>query len=510
MSSILTNNSAMVALETLRNINSNLETVQNEISTGKKVGSAKDNAAIWAISTVMSTDVESFKQIGDALDLGSSTVGVARAAAEQVTETLQDMKELIVSAQQENVDRSKIQTDIQALRDQISTVVGSAQFNGLNMVQGTDQVNILSSLDRDSAGNVSPSYITADRQDLTTAAGTFGGGTSLNPNATVSDTGTGALNDDGNTAVITMNTSGDYSGASGTFSVGGVTVSFAAGELGTGDQDAAAGILAGRINALGIEGITASAAGADVTITSTRAFEGADVAVSGLGGNAAGTQITALNGTGSLTVASGTIDERAENVTFDTAAAVNDGDGYRITFDGKQFTYVAGAGETMEDVARGLKAAIDAEGVDGISTQVTQDGAGAWQVKIDNDSTTTMTLAAIGNADGEASGGLFGLDGIDVSTAAGASAALDNIETMLQRSIDAAASFGSVQKRIEGQTEFVNTLVDSLTMGVSGLTDADIEAASAKLQALQVQQQLGVQALSIANSAPQTLLSLFR
>ena len=64
MSSILTNNSSMVALETLRNINRNLETVQNEISTGKKVASAKDNASIWAISTVMSTDVESFKQIG--------------------------------------------------------------------------------------------------------------------------------------------------------------------------------------------------------------------------------------------------------------------------------------------------------------------------------------------------------------------------------------------------------------------------------------------------------------
>ena len=63
MSSILTNNSAMVALQTLRNINSNLETVQSEISTGKKVATAKDNAAIWAISTVMATDVDSFREL---------------------------------------------------------------------------------------------------------------------------------------------------------------------------------------------------------------------------------------------------------------------------------------------------------------------------------------------------------------------------------------------------------------------------------------------------------------
>ena len=107
MSSILTNNSAMVALETLRNINRNLEGVQSQISTGKKVANAKDNAAIWAISTVMSTDVSSFKQISDSLNLGSSTVGVARSAAEKVTSTLQEIKNLVVSAQGENVDRTK-------------------------------------------------------------------------------------------------------------------------------------------------------------------------------------------------------------------------------------------------------------------------------------------------------------------------------------------------------------------------------------------------------------------
>ena len=64
--------------------------------------------------------------------------------------------------------------------------------------------------------------------------------------------------------------------------------------------------------------------------------------------------------------------------------------------------------------------------------------------------------------------------------------------------------------QIEGQGEFVQTLIDSMTAGIGAMVDADIEAASAKLQALQVQQQLGVQALSIANSNPQTLLSLFR
>ncbi|HCX08988.1 MAG TPA: flagellin, partial [Hyphomonas sp.] len=180
MSSILTNNSAMVALQTLRNINSNLESVQSEISTGKKVANAKDNAAIWAISTTMSTDVESFKQISDSLNLGSSTVGVARQAAEQVTSLVQDVKSLVVSAQEENVDRTKIQTDIDAKVAQITTIVGAAQFNGLNLINGssTADVQILASLDRSSGGTVSASYIDVERLDLsisnTATAATFG------------------------------------------------------------------------------------------------------------------------------------------------------------------------------------------------------------------------------------------------------------------------------------------------------------------------------------------------
>ena len=57
MASILTNNSAMVALQTLNGINKNLDGIQSQISTGKKVGNAKDNAAVWAISSVMQSDV---------------------------------------------------------------------------------------------------------------------------------------------------------------------------------------------------------------------------------------------------------------------------------------------------------------------------------------------------------------------------------------------------------------------------------------------------------------------
>ncbi|RIJ18367.1 flagellin [Henriciella mobilis] len=415
MSSIITNNSAMVALETLRGINRNLEAVQSEISTGKKVASAKDNAAIWAISTVMSTDVESFKQISDSLNLGSSTVGVARKAAESVTSLVQDVKSLIVSAQEQNVDRSKIQTDIDAKVAQIQSVVGAAQFSGLNLVDGssTADVSILASLDRSSSGTVSASYIDIARQDLS-----------------ISNTATGA-----------------------TFGSTGVT----------------------------------------------------DTSIINNGGTAAGTSDTVA-------------DTASQDITI---ASVADGNSYRVILDDsgttnsvgqRTFEYVAGTTDSANSVAANLanqmQTFLDATGDSNYTVSYADD-----VITVQNDSGGVLTItaeSATGGTAGTSAGGLGNLSSIDVTTDAGATSALTSIESLLDTAIDAAAAFGSAQSRIADQSEFVSTLIDSLTSGVGGLTDSDIEAASAKLQALQVQQQLGVQALSIANSAPQSLLSLFR
>ena len=494
MSSILTNNGAMVALQTLKSINSDLGKTQSLISTGKEVATAKDNASVWAISKVMESDVKGFQGISDSLALGESTLSVAAQASETVTDLLTDIKGKIVAAQESNVDREKIQTDIDALTDQIKSVVGAAQFNGLNLVQGTEDVNIFYSLDRSSDGTVTASDITVNRQDLSTGAGTYGSGTSLNANATAS---AAAVASAGNSANVTIATDTDMSDNAVSITVGGTTLSFGTGEL-SGDQDAAATTITAAINALGLEGVTAAVNGTNanqIDITSTRAFE--DVSLSATG----------------ATASAASIGERAENIALSTSATVNEGDGYRVTVGAESFSYVAGNGETMEDVARGLKTAIDSGSVTGITTQVSQDeSTGQWSLKVDNDGTgsASLSFAVVGNAGGEASGGLFGLDNIDVTTNAGADAALDTVETLINNSINAAAEFGSAQGRIETQSEFISNLTDSLKSGIGAMVDADMEEASARLQALQVQQQLGVQSLSIANQAPQTILSLFR
>ncbi len=511
MSSILTNTSAMVALQTLKSVNTNLQKTQAEISTGKSVATARDNSAVWAISKVMESDVKGFKGIADSLSLGESTVAVARTASETVTELLTDIKGKIVAAQEENVDRGKIQTDIAALRDQITSVVNAAQFNGLNLVKGTDDVNVLSSLDRSGDGTVSAANITVARQDLTTTAGTYGNGATLAGNITSS---AAAVDSTGAANSLDLT----FAGAATdnlVLSINGTSFTQAF------DTDAATTVdaLRAQINQAGLTGITAGGTGAGLNLANTNSFDnfavswdsGATntIAVTNNGNSA--DDASAATGAGNATLV-----YRAEEVALSNAAKVNEGDSYRISVNGNNYDYIAGKGETMEDVARGLKTAVDTGAETGVTTRVTQDSTtGEWKVLVDYDGTdttagATMALADAGQEGGVASGGLFGLDNIDVSTNAGADSALDNIETLIQNSIDSASSFGSAEGRIETQANFVSKLMDSLKAGIGTLVDANMEEASARLQALQVQQQLATQSLSIANQAPQSILSLFR
>ena len=95
-------------------------------------------------------------------------------------------------------------------------------------------------------------------------------------------------------------------------------------------------------------------------------------------------------------------------------------------------------------------------------------------------------------------------------TLTGANTALTKLDTSITKLNAALGSIGAQAKQIEAHNGFVSKLTDTLEAGIGSLVDADLAKESARLQALQVQQQLGAQALSIANQAPQIILSLFR
>ena len=97
-----------------------------------------------------------------------------------------------------------------------------------------------------------------------------------------------------------------------------------------------------------------------------------------------------------------------------------------------------------------------------------------------------------------------------LGTLSAATSMLAAVDSSIAATNAALGSLGSQSKQIESHNTFVSKLSDVLETGIGNLVDADMAKESARLQALQVQQQLGVQALSIANSAPQVVLSLFK
>lgn len=98
----------------------------------------------------------------------------------------------------------------------------------------------------------------------------------------------------------------------------------------------------------------------------------------------------------------------------------------------------------------------------------------------------------------------------DASSAALAATRLAEIDTVINNVSSALSTLGTGSKQLENQASFISKLSDSMQAGIGNLVDADLAKESSKLQALQTKQQLGIQALSIANQSTSTVLSLFR
>jgi flagellin len=136
--SVNTNIGAMIALQNLNQTNADLMTTQNRINTGKKVASAKDNGAIWAIAQNQRATSSSLNAVKDSLQRSQSTVDVAIAGGEAVSDLLVQMKEKALAASDTSLDsasRTALNDDFIALRDQVQKSVDNATFNGVNMIK---------------------------------------------------------------------------------------------------------------------------------------------------------------------------------------------------------------------------------------------------------------------------------------------------------------------------------------------------------------------------------------
>lgn len=201
MATINTNAGAMVALQSLNQTNRDLETVQARINTGLAVGSAKDNGGVYAIAQSMRADVRGYSAVAQSLDLSASTVDVALAGGEAISDLLVEMKEKALAGSDMSLDqasRDALNEDFKALRDQIGKIVETAEFNGTNLIDGSKtQISALANANGSST-------ITIGAEDLSL------GGAVVTLSATASFASAG----DAGTLVATIETSLDNLNAS--------------------------------------------------------------------------------------------------------------------------------------------------------------------------------------------------------------------------------------------------------------------------------------------------------
>jgi flagellin len=320
MTSIMTNAAAMAALQTLRTINSSMETTQGRISSGYRVETAADNAAYWSIATTMRSDNAALSTVQDALGLGAAKTDLAYTGLESAVKVVTEIKSKLVAAREPGVDKNKINAELTELKNQLQSIAESASFSGENWlfndtITAPGTVEMVGSFNRASNGTVSVETLAFDTS-----------------NSVLIDTKAA------NNGILTATT------------------------------------------------VVTQPSGTTTTTASYFLIQANSVT------GASGTQI-------SLTTS------------------------------------------TSDDTLDGMISAVDA---------------------------------------------------------------------MLQGLTNSASTLGAINKRIEMQDSFVATLMDVIDKGIGRLVDADMNEESTRLKALQTQQQLGIQSLSIANTNSENILALFK
>ncbi|WP_269514351.1 flagellin [Brevundimonas subvibrioides] len=181
VNSVNTNSGAYTALQNLNATNRDLDSVQSRINTGKKINTAKDNGAIWAIAQTQRSEVTALNTVKESLARGSSAVDIGLAAGESVSDLLVQMKDKALAATDKSLStssRNALNEDFKALRDQITTVVTNASFNGVNMLSSTTGFSALAN-SSGSAMRVKGEILSLGGANVTVAAGTTIGTSTL-------------------------------------------------------------------------------------------------------------------------------------------------------------------------------------------------------------------------------------------------------------------------------------------------------------------------------------------
>lgn len=184
MTSILTNTSAMAALQSLRSVGAGLSSQQMQVSTGLRVAKSSDDVAYWSISTTMRSDAGALSAANDALGVGAAKVDTAYAAMTSVVDALSEFKAKLVGAKEAGMDNDKIQAELDQIKTQVVSISEAASFNGENWLNTSvedvydpdqNKVSVVSGFTRNGDGTTSIAKIDYSVQQSALFNSTGGG-----------------------------------------------------------------------------------------------------------------------------------------------------------------------------------------------------------------------------------------------------------------------------------------------------------------------------------------------
>ncbi|MBB6181566.1 flagellin [Pseudorhizobium flavum] len=560
MTSIHTNVGAISALQTLRSISSQMGETQRQVSSGLRVGTASDNSAYWSIATTMRSDNMAISAVEDALGLGAAKVDAAYAGTAAIVDVLKEFKARLVAASEEGIDATKIQAELEQLNEQAESIASSSSFNGVNWLKtaATDNLaavsrltsSVTSSFTRSDAG-VKVGKIDVDLRK--TSMLNVGGGGILQKEIGVGDPPFGDILEDtfkheghethtfygpvtfGPADQVNFTLILDRSPVSlgETYSIT-IDKAVVDNALGTSDGVVIDAIAVRKVlqKAFDLSGAKASANRTNSTNTTWYDVQTLDgyghIASSIYFENLASTLTGSERFLGLDSASDPDHDNMEATATVTFIKPFSIGAGSALSFDLK----IDGAPTTTFSIDRNTVSTV--LGNDRGRVQTAEEFADLFRAATSgfglavNVNGSTLKFSAdqaiypgygngavdfyIGNILGEVVTGFdFDLAEIDVTNSEiPVDEYIAGVERMLTKAISSASGLGSLQMRIGLQASFADTLRQRFDSGIGRLVDADMNEASTRLKALQTQEQLATQSLSIANANAENILTLFR
>lgn len=173
MTSILTNSGAMIALQSLEATSNALTETQNQISTGLKIQTAKDNAAVWTVATTMKANVASLNQVSSDLGNADSILGTAVAGATQISSLVSQIRAQVASYTDTSTNQAATQANVTQLANQIQATVESSSFNGVDLLDSSQPnglVFVAATNNSYAGGGSSPTISTGATTDLSSTS----------------------------------------------------------------------------------------------------------------------------------------------------------------------------------------------------------------------------------------------------------------------------------------------------------------------------------------------------